>query len=106
MPGKVRELTNATFSDAVSTGVTLVDFWAAWCPPCRRQGPVIEGLADVYEGRALIAKMDVDQNGETAARFGVTNIPTIILLKDGKEEQRLVGLTRSDTLAEELDKLL
>ncbi|MDR2390865.1 MAG: conjugal transfer protein TraF [Planctomycetota bacterium] len=106
MPGKVRELTNATFNDAVSAGVALVDFWAAWCPPCRRQGPIVEGLADAYAGRALIAKMDVDQNGETAARFGVNNIPTIILLKDGKEERRLVGVTESNELAGELDKLL
>lgn len=81
------------FEQDLSSGkVMLVDFWANWCMPCRMLGPVIEKLAGDYEGKAEIGKVDVDEQGELAMRYGVMSIPTVILFKDGKELTRLVGV--------------
>ena len=78
--------------DLNSGKVMLVDFWANWCMPCRMLGPVIEKLAGDYEGKAEIGKVDVDEQGELAMRYGVMSIPTVILFKDGQEVTRLVGV--------------
>lgn len=99
-------LTAASFDEAISEGVALVDFWAAWCPPCKEQGPIVEKLASAYAGRALIGKVDVDKEVGLAARFSVKSIPTLILFKDGDEAQRLVGLKLEKDLRAVLDKAL
>ena len=78
--------------DLNSGKVMLVDFWANWCMPCRMLGPVIEKLAGDYEGKAEIGRVDVDEQGELAMRYGVMSIPTVILFKDGQEVTRLVGV--------------
>ena len=70
----------------------LLDFWAAWCGPCRMVGPTIEQLAQEYEGRASVGKVNVDEEGGLAGDFGVMSIPTVVLFKDGKEVERLVGV--------------
>lgn len=106
MSGKVKDLTDSTFETAVSSGVTLVDFWAPWCPPCRAQGPIVEKLADAYDGKALIAKVNVDEQGVAASKYGVASIPTIVVLKDGKEVQRFVGLRQEEELQSAIDGLL
>ena len=106
MAGKVRELTDANFQESVKTGVTLVDFWAPWCPPCRAQGPVVEKLADTFDGSALIAKINVDENAAVAGQFGVMNIPTLVILKNGKEVKRLVGLQQEIDLKTFLNEAL
>lgn len=80
----------------------LVDFWATWCGPCMRQGPIVEALAE--EGYA-VGKVDVDQEPGLAQKFGVMNIPTLIIFKNGKEAERLVGLTSKDKLKNLLDTL-
>lgn len=103
MAGKVKELTDSTFEATVSTGVTLVDFWAPWCPPCRAQGPIVEKLADSYDGKAVVAKVNVDEQGAAAAKYGVSSIPTLVLLKDGKEVKRFVGLQQEADLSAALD---
>ena len=88
----VREINDASFVDTVSQGVTLVDFWAEWCMPCRMQAPIMDKLAGKLEGKATVGKVNVDENPETASKFGITGIPTSILFKDGAEAQRFVGV--------------
>jgi thioredoxin 1 len=89
--GKYIELTDANFNESISQGVTLVDFWAPWCGPCRMVAPVIEGLADEYAGKAKIAKINVDDNQQTAMKFRVMSIPTVIVFKDGEVSEVMVG---------------
>ena len=84
----------------------LLDFWAPWCGPCQMLGPVMENLAAQYEGKALIAKVDVDEEPELARRFGVMNIPTVVFLKQGREFDRKVGAFPPAVYTEVLDKAL
>ena len=102
----VLHLTEGAFDSAVSQGVTLVDFWANWCGPCKMLAPTIDQLADTYEGKAIIAKVDVDSEPNLARRFGVMSIPTVIILKDGAEVDRKVGLLPADAYTKALDALL
>lgn len=100
-------LTKDGFEKAVPAApVALVDFWAQWCGPCRMLGPTVEKLAEDYEGRALIAKVDVDAEPELAARFGVMSIPTVVFFKDGQEFDRKVGLMDEDAYTAVLDSAL
>jgi len=84
----------------------MVDFWAEWCGPCKMVGPTVEALAKEYEGKVKIAKMNVDENRETPAKFGIRNIPTLILFKNGEVAQTIVGAHPKSYLEEELKKLL
>ncbi|MCD8376474.1 MAG: thioredoxin [Oscillospiraceae bacterium] len=102
----VTHLTEESFDRAVDQGVALVDFWADWCGPCKMLAPTIETLAGLYEGRALIAKVDVDAQSALARRFGVMSIPTVLLLKDGAEMDRLVGLMPLESYVQTLDEIL
>jgi thioredoxin 1 len=97
-------LTDATFISETSEGVVLVDFWAPWCGPCIRQGPIIEKVAAAMAGLATVGKCDVDKASETPARFGIKGIPTLVILKDGKEVERFSGLQQEATLIEALKR--
>ncbi len=104
----VMHITDQSFDEEIINSKTpaLVDFWAEWCGPCRMVGPVIDELANEYAGKVKIAKINVDDNREVPARFGIRNIPTMILFKDGQPVQTIVGARPKEDLAKELDKLL
>ena len=84
-------LTKSDFDEKIKSGVSLIDFWAEWCGPCKMAGPVIDDLSVEFEGKALIGKVDVDAEPDLAGKFGVMSIPTVILFKDGVEAGRQVG---------------
>lgn len=84
----------------------MVDFWADWCGPCKMLAPVIEGLGDEYEGKAVVGKINVDEEQELAIRYGVMSIPTVIFFKDGEEVARKVGVLPADQFTEVLDNYL
>ncbi len=86
------DLIEKDFDNVISSGVTLVDFWATWCGPCKMQGPIIDQLGDKYQGKFTVAKLDVDQNPSIAARYGVMSIPTLIVYREGEEVTRRVGV--------------
>jgi len=83
----------------------LVDFWAVWCGPCQMMGPIIEELAEEVKDKYKVGKMNVDENRETAAKFGIMSIPTLIIFKDGKAVKQLVGVQAKENLKEELEKI-
>ena len=94
----VLSLDDSSFDAAIASGVVLVDFWASWCPPCRKQLPLVDKAAEQLAGKAKVAKVNVDKGKKTATRFGVQSIPTLIIFKDGKEVKKFVGLTQPDEL--------
>lgn len=102
----VLTLTDNTFKTTIAKGVTLVDFWAIWCGPCRLQGPIVEELANDFKSKAKIAKLDVDKNAMVPNTYGITNIPTIIIFKDGKAVQKFVGVQNKITLTNALNQHL
>jgi len=101
-------LTDSNFQDEVlnSDKPVLVDFWATWCGPCRMIAPAIEQLAGEFEGRAVVAKMDVDHNPQVPMQFGVRSIPTLLFFKDGQVVDQLVGAVPKKQLANKLDTLV
>jgi len=103
---KLIQLTDVNFAKQISHGVTLVDFWAAWCGPCKMIAPVVSELADQFEGKAKIAKLNVDEQKQTAAKYGVRSIPTLIIFKNGEPVERLVGLKSKANLAKAIEKQL
>jgi thioredoxin len=90
----VRELDDATFQDSINRGArpVLVDFWAPWCPPCRTLAPTIEAIAEQFDGRADVAKLDIDRNPETATAQGIRSIPTVLIFRGGRVVDRIAGL--------------
>ena len=102
------QLTDANYKENVldKKGVALVDFWAEWCGPCRMIGPVIEELATEYEGKALIAKVDVDENAELSQQYQVRSIPTILILKDGEVVDKHVGVASKKQLMDKIEAQL
>ena len=107
MSGDIRHLTDADFQEAIQGDTPiLVDFWAAWCAPCRMIAPVLEELAGEYDGRARVGKVDVDEHGATAQQYGIQSIPTLILFKNGEVADKVVGVAPKEALSRLLDKHL
>jgi thioredoxin 1 len=106
--GDILEVSDDSFDTEIINGdmPAMVDFWAEWCGPCKMVGPVVEELATAYKGKVKIAKMDVDKNRKTPAKFGIRNIPTLILFKGGEVVNTIVGAQPKRALEEELKKLL
>ena len=99
----VTELTDQTFDEKTNNGVTFTDFWATWCGPCRMQSPVIEQLAEEMGDKVFFSKVDVDANQETAAKFGIMSIPTMLIKKDGQVVDTIVGYHTKEQLQNKLE---
>ena len=108
MAGNVLHVTDQTFEQEVekSSQPVLVDFWAAWCGPCRMIAPTVEALASEYSGRAKVAKVNVDENQATPAQYRVQGIPTLLLFKDGQVREQLVGAASRDVIENLLKKYI
>ena len=104
----VAEVTDATFEQNVlkSDQPVMVDFWATWCGPCKALAPVVDEVAQAYNGKAKIYKMDVDRNNATPMRYGVRGIPTLLIFKDGKVQEQIVGYVPKEKIEKALDKQL
>ena len=101
------EISNQNFNEIISQGKpVLVDFWATWCGPCKRLGPIIEEIAAEYDGKAIVGKCDIEENDDLTEKFGIMNVPTVVLLKDGKEVDRVVGLAMKNVYQEKLNALI
>ena len=105
--GKAVEITDSNFNEIVTKhDVVLVDFWAEWCGPCRMIAPMIEELANEYDGKAIIGKLDVDNNQESSIKFGVRSIPTLLVFKNGEMVDRHVGAVPKETLSSSINSNL
>ena len=104
--GKYIDLTPENFESTVNSGVSLVDFWAPWCGPCRMIAPVIEELAEEFEGKANICKVNTDEQQDLAVKYGIRSIPTIIFIKDGEVVDQMVGAASKDAFADKINALL
>ncbi len=102
------ELTDSNFKELVldSDKPVLVDFWAEWCGPCRMIAPIVEEIANEYQGRAIVGKLDVDSNPSVAGQFGIRNIPTILFFKNGEVVDKQVGAAPKSAIVERLQKLI
>lgn len=108
MAAGVTDLTDSDFEETIANASTpvLVDFWAEWCGPCRRVGPIVEEIASDYGDRLLVVKVDVDANQEVSAKHGIQSIPTIMIFKDGEVAERLVGAHPKETLVKVIDRFI
>jgi thioredoxin 1 len=104
--GKYIELTSANFEATVKEGVSLVDFWAPWCGPCRMIAPVIEELAEAFEGKANICKVNTDEEQDIAVQYGIRSIPTIMFFKDGELVDQMVGAASKQAFEDKINSLL
>ena len=104
----VNEFTDANFENDVTNSdiPVLVDFWATWCGPCKAIAPIIEEIAEDYKGKVQVGKVDVDQNQNSAMKFGVRSIPTLLILKNGEVVNQIVGSVPKSEISEKLDTIL
>ena len=101
------EITTQNFGELISQGKpVLIDFWATWCGPCKRLGPIIEEIAAEYEGKAIVGKCDIEENDDLTGQFGIMSVPTVVFLKDGKEVDRIVGLAMKNVYQDKLNALI
>ena len=102
----LRNITDNDFNTLTEEGISIIDFWAAWCGPCRMQGPIFEELAEELDGQVEFFKMNVDEEPNTAKEFGIMSIPTLIIKKDGQVVEKLVGFHDKNRLNDAISKHL
>ena len=100
----IKHLNEDSFQQTIDQGVTFVDFYADWCGPCHMMNPILEELAQDMQGKATVAKINVDEAQTVASSLGITSIPTMILFKEGKEVDRLIGVSDKDSITQIIDK--
>jgi len=101
------EITDSTFKEIISSDKpVLVDFWATWCGPCKMLTPIIEEISADFEGKAIVGKVDVDNNQQSSMEYGIRNIPTILIFKNGEVVDKFVGVVPKETIAEKLTQFL
>ena len=103
---KVKTFTDSNFEEETKNGVVLVDFWAEWCGPCRRLAPTVDALASEFDGRATVAKLNVDENPNVPGRFAIRGIPTLLLFKQGQLAETIVGLRAKEEIAQLIERHL
>ncbi len=103
---KYVELTDDNFEASIAEGVSLVDFWAPWCGPCRMIAPIIEELAEDFEGKATIAKVNTDEEQDIATKYGIRSIPTLLIFKDGEMVDQMVGAASKQAYADKINSFL
>ena len=104
--GKYIELNQTNMEETIKEGVVLVDFWAPWCGPCRMLAPAIDQLAQEFEGKAKICKVNTDEEQDLAVKYGIRSIPTIIFMKNGEVVDQLIGATSKQALTDKINSLL
>ncbi len=105
--GKTIEITDSNFEEVIgSEKPVLIDFWAEWCGPCKMIGPIVEELAGEYEGKAVVGKVDVDNNPQVSAKFGIRSIPTLLVFKGGEIVDKQIGAVPKNVLSQKLDAQL
>ena len=102
----VKELTDATFASETAAGVVVVDCWAAWCGPCKKLSPIVDKVAEEYDGKAVFAKVDVDENPQVCEQHGIMSIPTLLFFKNGQLVDMSIGFIDDAKLKEKVDALL
>jgi thioredoxin 1 len=101
----IEHLTAQNFANKTKNGIVLVDFWADWCMPCKMMAPILNEVAEATEDKATVYKLNVDEQQQVAAKYGIRNIPTMILFKDGKEVERIIGVKPKDYIVSSIEKV-